>query len=330
MIGENPNHFSNICTHFNLGSPIQELTRIYGGLLHIMWRLDTAKGSYAIKQLSKDIDLKNEQVTKNYELTERIASRFAALGIAAISAITQAGRHLFIIDEIGFLAYPWVDAKALDQNAVSENHALKIAEILAKIHCLDLDEPEITETEFPIHANEKIIRLIEKCPVEELLKNQKNLLAANEAYQNAIPTLKTHIVVSHGDLDQKNVLWDKNDNPILIDWESARKLNPVYEIVNAALDWSGISSKFDKNQFRKMISAYIKAGGIIDERGVEAAFYGVLGNWINWMVYNLERSTSIDLEQRNIGIEQVTQTLAIIMSLQKLIPELIKLLITKD
>jgi hypothetical protein len=39
-------------------------------LLHIMWRLDTDKGSYAIKQLSKDIDLQDNQVIKNYELPD--------------------------------------------------------------------------------------------------------------------------------------------------------------------------------------------------------------------------------------------------------------------
>jgi Ser/Thr protein kinase RdoA (MazF antagonist) len=40
---------------------------------------------------------------------------------------------------------------------------------------------------------------------------------ANEYYLNAIPILKQHLVVSHGDLDPKNVLWDVDNNPILID-----------------------------------------------------------------------------------------------------------------
>jgi predicted Ser/Thr protein kinase len=37
--------------------------------------------------------------------------------------------------------------------------------------------------------------------------------------------LNKNTVVSHGDLDQKNVLWDKTGKPILIDWESACKIN---------------------------------------------------------------------------------------------------------
>ena len=62
-------HLKHLIQHFNLGQQVQPPERVHGGLLHIMWRLDTDKGSYAIKQLSKDIYLKNERVIKNYELS---------------------------------------------------------------------------------------------------------------------------------------------------------------------------------------------------------------------------------------------------------------------
>ncbi len=332
FLSANKNHIKAICHHFNLGTPIQAPTRVHGGLLHIMWRLDTDKGSYAIKQLSKDIDLKNEQVIKNYELSEKIASRFSALGIPAVPAIENTGQYLFMGGEIGFLVYPWVDAKALDQHAVSESHALKIAEILAKMHCLNLNEPEITQPEFYTHTNQKILELLDKaetfnCPfAADLRKNQKNILVANEAYQNAIPTLKTHIVVSHGDLDQKNVLWDSSNNPILIVWEAACKIDPTYDIIGTAFNWSGITSSFDKDLFFKMIEAYQKAGGVINKEHVVAACYGAF-SWIGWLVYNIERSCVLgESEHKNVGIEQVNQTLATILRLQTVMPEVIKII----
>lgn len=82
-------HLNLICDHFNLGIPTQAPTRVHGGLLHIMWRLDTDKSSYAIKQLSKDIDLQNEQVIKNYELSEQIASSFIAQNIPGVCTLLQ-------------------------------------------------------------------------------------------------------------------------------------------------------------------------------------------------------------------------------------------------
>ncbi len=324
------NHLKTICTHFELGNPLQSPQRVYGGLLHIMWQVDTDKASFAIKQLSPDIDLHNEHVIKNYELSEHIASRFIAKGIPAVSALEKGDKYLFIIDGTGFLAYPWVDAKALDQNTISKNHALKIANILAKIHCINLDEPEITQPEFYTHTKEKILALLDKaekfnCPFAKTLReNENNILAANESYQNAIPMLKEEIIVSHGDLDQKNVLWDKDNNPILIDWESACKINPTYDLINTAFYWSGITTHFNKELFFKMIDAYQNSGGIINPRHLHAACYGTF-SWIGWMVYNIERScVSAESEQKTLGIEQVEQTLATILRLQGIIPELIK------
>ena len=255
----NQTHLKHVSQHFNLGQQIQTPEQVHGGLLHTMWRLDTDKGSYAIKQLSKDIDLKNDQVIKNYELSERIASRFVVYGISGVCAIAQSGKYLFMIDGAGFLVYPWVNAKALDQHAVSEPHALKIATHLAKMHYLNLDEPEIIQPEFYTHTKEKILELIDKamrfnCPFTATLRrNQNNILAANESYQKAIPILKTHSIVSHGDLDQKNVLWDSSNNPILIDWEAACKIDPTYDMIGTAFNWSCNTSSFDKDLDQKNV-----------------------------------------------------------------------------
>ena len=288
-----------ICAQFNLGVPIGSPTRVHGGLLHSMWRMDTDKGSYAIKQISKDIDLTNDQIIQNYDLTEEIASRFKELGIPAIHAINK----LTIIDGVGFLVYPWTNAKAV--LVPTESQALKIATILAKIHLINLKIPEIAEVILPIHKTQELPDVMR---------------AANKTYAEAIPILKQHLVISHGDLDPKNVLWDSQDNPILIDWESARLINPTYEIINTSLDFSGNN----QGLFIKMIEEYKKSGGNL--KNIEAAFAGVLGNWINWLSFNIKRSSSSDLEIKRLGQEQVDQTMATILKLQAIIPELIKIM----
>ena len=82
-------HLNLLCEHFNLGSPINSVVRIYRGLLHVMWCVDTNIGSYAVKQLSEDIDLTVKAVVNNYDLTEEVASCFAEQGIPAICALTK-------------------------------------------------------------------------------------------------------------------------------------------------------------------------------------------------------------------------------------------------
>ncbi|WP_045096279.1 phosphotransferase [Legionella fallonii] len=316
----------SICSYFKLGTPIKPPTRIYGGLLNIMWRVETDKNIYAVKQLSRDINLSDNHIIENYNLTEHIASQFIQKGIPAVCAMEQAGSYLFIIDDVGFLVYPWVVAKAQHKDTVSESQALQIAVILARLHEINLQVPEILEPEYDIHTNDNLIALTQRAEEYRssfsmlLNKHLADLLSANTAYHQAVPVLKKHSVVSHGDLDQKNVLWDKANNPILIDWESARKLNPTYEIINGSLDWSGITTQFNPELFNKMIQAYKNAGGIINKSDFEASFYGVLGNWINWFAYNIKRSCNpLDSEQRLMGIGQVTQVIPTILRINDLI-----------
>lgn len=153
-------HLAEICSKLGISHPARETIRVYGGLLHLMWKLDSENQSYAIKQLSKDIQL-SEEVIKNYELTENIAFRFSKLGIPAVSAIEVAGKHIIIIDGTAFLIYPWVEAQALDKDAISKPHALQVPAMLAKMHLINLDAPELSEPEFDMHQTESIIRLID-------------------------------------------------------------------------------------------------------------------------------------------------------------------------
>ncbi len=325
----NHNQLTELCNLFELGTPLNEPKRVYGGLLHIMWRVNTDEGSYAVKQLSKQIDLSNEAITRNYDLTEQIAARFSEQGIPAILAKIQASKYLTVMDGAGFLVYPWVDAEPLQNDKVSELHALKIAKILAKMHAIDLDVPEIAEPVFDVHSNDKLSELIQKASrssctfANELTALQQDIFTINTAFQNTLPLLKDQVVVSHGDLDQKNVLWDSRHNSLLIDWECARKLNPTHEIVNASLDWSGITTHFDKTVFIKMLQTYTKAGGHVDADLLQAAFNGVQGNWLNWMVYNIERACmDQESEQKSLGIKEVNQVLKTIVKLKNIIPDL--------
>jgi thiamine kinase-like enzyme len=316
------NNINQLCKKLDLGTALKPATKVHGSLLHRMWKVETTKSSYAIKQLSDHIDFKDEAVRNNYELTEKIARLFVKDGIPAIAALEK----LTEIDGTYFLVYPWVEAAALDKDAISENHALQIAPILAKMHLLNLSIPEIEEPVFDVHTNGFIINLAEKSPISI---DTETLLLINDAYLKSIPILKQHSVISHGDLDQKNVLWDKNGTPILIDWESARKVNPTYEIVNESLNWSGITTEFDKELFIKMLNAYVAAGGTIDKTILEAALYGVLGNWLNWLnwlLYNIKRASS-DSENKMLGIEQIEQVQPTMFRLYKLIPELMTTLV---
>lgn len=215
---------------------------------------------------------------------------------------------------------------------VSGTHSVKIAEVMAKLHKIDMDVPGIAPPRFDIHTNESIVNAIEralafKIPCATILReNESLILSVNDSYQTIIPLLKEYTVVTHGDLDQLNVLWDKSDYPFLIDWESARKMNPTREIIRTALDWSGIGGEsFSLSNYILMLQTYIKSGGILDLNLLNAVLNADFGSGINWMLYNIDLAcTSVIEEERNTAIEEINWVLMATKRLKQMIPDLLK------
>jgi hypothetical protein len=86
-----------------------------GGLVNLMWRIEISSGLYAVKQLSCSIDLSNGAIINNYNLTETIAGKFVECGIRGIYGLkTEEDNFLYIVNNTGFLVYPWVNGKQID------------------------------------------------------------------------------------------------------------------------------------------------------------------------------------------------------------------------
>ncbi|MEJ2531301.1 MAG: phosphotransferase [Halioglobus sp.] len=329
-LSENPRHLEQLCAALDIGPQIGALSGVSGGYHHRMWRLESQRGSYAVKQLSVDADVSDADTVEHYNVTETIAETFAGRGVPAVYAIKQGETYLQVIDGEGYLVYPWSAGAALDIFQISTGHALEIARILARMHRANIAVPGANQQQFDIHGEEKIVQLLElswefnRKVAKSLQDALPNVLSVVERQRSATQSLQCHQVISHGDLDQKNVLWDTKGNPALIDWESARELNPTYEIVLEALNWSGIGSRFDPQLFWKLISSYRNAGGIIERDSLEASFHCVLGDWVNWLMYNVGRSFDPEDEaQRTLGAQQVDLALSTLRRLSKELPELV-------
>jgi aminoglycoside phosphotransferase (APT) family kinase protein len=278
------------------------------------------------------IDLKSKRIVTKYELSETIAYRFTQQAILAVFAIEKSGKHLTIIENTGYLVYPWVEAYTLGRYEISETHALKVAEIIAKLHSINMSVPEIEAPHVDQHTRDSIVEAVDserlfKYPVAQMLKeNQSLILSLNEGYLAVIPLLLEQTVVTHGDLDQLNILWDKADQPILIDWESVRKLNPTREIVRASLGWSGIGTEnFSLPIYAHMLRTYLKSGGMLNISHVNAALYSLVGSMVNWMLYNIKLVCTSDLqEEKDTAIAEVHWAVMTMIRLKTLIPDLLK------
>ena len=76
-LAENNAHIEKLCELLNLGQPHDGLTSIAGGFHHRVWRLETERGVFVVKQLAPDSDLNDEEVINHYNVSEAIAREFA-------------------------------------------------------------------------------------------------------------------------------------------------------------------------------------------------------------------------------------------------------------
>jgi Ser/Thr protein kinase RdoA (MazF antagonist) len=130
-------------------------------------------------------------------------------------------------------------------------------------------------------------------------------------------SLGEHRVTSHGDLDQKNVLWSNNGHPWLIDWESAGPVQPAVEVIAAALDWSGQTACApDRETFSAVLAAYRSVADLSAE-GCRLALDVRLADWLSWLKANMERSMDIrrSKEEQELGAREAAKTIATLRSL---------------
>ena len=323
-LSDNPVHIERLCSLLELGAFRGTVSPVPGGFHHCMWRLETQSGCFAIKQLADDMDMNDAATVAQINSTEVTAHEFSRHGIPALYSLHVDRQHLQLLDGVGYLVYPWTNATACHRNGIEEHHAVIVASTLAHMHRSDINVPELRDVPaFPVTA-ERVIDLVQlarqrNVRYNHILENRlDDLLRIVELHAPALEHLEGHQVISHGDLDHKNVLWDEAGEPLLIDWESARRLNPTYELLLEALDWGGITAHFDARPFTTILQAYVDAGGLIDEDMIPAASDAIQGAWVSWLLYNVGRAVGLkDTRQRAIGSGQVDLVLSALLRMEK-------------
>jgi thiamine kinase-like enzyme len=323
-LSENPTHLQQICSLLDLGTPIEALSRVPGGFHHCMWRLTSDRGCFAIKQLADDMDMQDAATVAQLNATEITACEFSRHGVPALYSLHVDRNHLQVLDSVGYLVYPWTDSTACHRNGIREHHAVTVAITLAHMHHSNITVPELRDVPaFPVTA-ERVIDLVQlarqrNVRYSDILQDRlDDILRIVALHAPALERLKNHQVISHGDLDHKNILWNENDEPLLIDWESARRVNPTYELCLEALDWGGITAHFDARPFTTILRAYVDAGGRLVEEMIPAASDAIQGAWVNWLLYNVGRAVAIEgTRQRAIGSGQVDLVLSALLRMEK-------------
>lgn len=281
-------------------------------------KLKQTNGIYAVKELNAGV-MKREKAHSNFVFSEKVTEIAKANGISAICAIKINNNIMTKIDDSYFMIFEWLDGKILKSEEITQRHCEIIGRILAQIHNIDFSKIEDSERkniETEIFEWNRYMPLAEqqnKPYFKELKQNIELLYKLNKDAIDALEYAKNNLVISHTDLDRKNVMWQE-DNPFIIDWEASGYINPTIELIQVAWYWAGGDTEnLDYSKFEKVISSYKQNyKGNID-KNVNKLIYADVYGGLAWLDYNLKRSLCIEnnYEQDEIELakDEVIQSL---------------------
>lgn len=260
----------------HLGTPVGPMTRVHGGLLNRVWRLETDRGVFAVKQLTLDRDW-----TFRRDDIFRLEQTAFAAGIPMPEPVSA---------DAEVLVHRWVDGRSVPEAPVEASFAFEIGEILARLHALDVEWTSVpTDDPMPADWPELAARAAASGQpwAGELLAAVDPFLAISRFVDEC--ERRGPVVLSHRDINPRNLL-EAAGHPIVLDWETAAEVRLAAELGSTALNlakgrgFDGI----EPSVFRTVLDGYVAAGGTLPEPGPDW-FVDLLGGWARFTRWNIVR-----------------------------------------
>jgi aminoglycoside phosphotransferase (APT) family kinase protein len=263
-----------------LGTPVGPMTRIHGGFANRLYRLDTDRGSFAVKELNR-LDRRWTYRAEDVFSFERAA--FAA-GVPMPEPIS-ASRHT--------LVHRWVEGEKVPEAPVSAAYAFEIGEILARIHALDVAWPrgpieEPTARDWPGLAARAAAT---GQPWADELASQVPTLLAMAHFVDTCDR-PGPVVLTHKDVQPWNLL-AREGRPVVLDWELSGLLDLSGELGSTALSLAK-GPGFDDIEpaiFASVLDGYVVGGGALPPPG-PSWFVFMIDGWLGHTRWNILRCLS--------------------------------------
>nr|WP_221377344.1 phosphotransferase [Actinoplanes polyasparticus] len=257
----------------HLGTPVGPMVRVHGGFANRMFRLDTDRGSFAVKELSRSA-YRAEDVFR----FERAA--FAA-GIPMPEPIS-AGHDM--------LVHRWVEGEKIPEEPVSAAYAFEIGEILARLHALDV-EWTTAPGEDPVPYD--WAELAERATATgqpwggELAAQVETFLAIARFVDTC--ERPGPVVLTHRDIQPWNLL-ARDGRPVVLDWELSGMLDLSGELGSTALSLAKGAGLDDIRPaiFHSVLDGYVAGGGTLPPPG-PSWFVFMVGGWLGFTRWNIVR-----------------------------------------
>lgn len=309
--------------YLNLGTVVKEIAQVTGGLLHKMYRVNTDKGVYAVKVLNPEI-MKRPVALIHTVNSEKIAAAFKLM-IPVVAALEINRKQIHELNGKHYMIFDWMEGASIFPPRITSENCYAIGDVLGKMHHENLAIDGVIPEE-----DGALMFTWDK--YQELLQGYENeawairyqaavsdIKSWNQAACDAGAVLAKTLVISHRDLDPKNVMWNDN-SPLIIDWEAAGYVNPYQEFLEVVNYWADDGKGgLLKNHFDALFDAYTQHVKL-ESVDWDAVFAGSYMGMLGWLEYNLKRALGIEAateDEVQLGKEQVLGTITALYAYQE-------------
>lgn len=316
-----------------LGEPIDEPEPLSGGHLHRMYKVATERGSYAVKVLNPQVTARPDAL-KNFADSERIA-RIASKYLPALPANMYGDSALQRLDGQFYLIFDYKNGEALKPERITPAHCAEIGRLLAVLHGIDfsalglVDDYSCVEHSVDWCEYLRLGREAGAVWADRFGTALDMIYRIEERFLAAADKLSRGTVLTHGDLDPKNVLWP-DGSPVIIDWEAAGFAHPALDLVQNALYWAREGDIYSEDKIAEFFGAYRAAGGrTAGSDGLWEAAVDKSTPLLGWLEYSLRRSLGLetaDEAEARMGADHVFYCISTFEQNERFRPRLLELI----
>ncbi|WP_255311852.1 aminoglycoside phosphotransferase family protein [Streptomyces sp. PTY087I2] len=241
------------------------VTRAGRGAMGQIWRIDTVRGSFAVKEMSWS------EGWEHVETEVALRDLAAGAGVTAPENIpTVNGGHVLSgPDGARLRAYSWVEGSPVADAETQRGAARWLGTTLARLHGL-----RVSAAGLPVDPWYEAVP--DAGDWKELLSAAAEAkapwygeLAAKAEQISALggwvaPASPDAMILCHRDLQSSNVLRLGGQDHALLDWDDVGPAVPERELASVLLRWYTHGSDVDSGAVSEALAAYVAHGGSVD------------------------------------------------------------------
>ncbi|WP_189223199.1 aminoglycoside phosphotransferase family protein [Saccharothrix coeruleofusca] len=245
-----------VAAAFGLGEVLEPWTPVTGGASHLVWRLRTTRGDWAVKRVNRSWEA---WWTREHEVAAAIQLEAWNLGVPMPRPVHPLRPSAPLLADVrvdgevgSFLAHEWCEGTA--PTSPTPELLDWVGATLAVLHEL----PAGPRPDARPHAVEEWREWLDGVPgdfADRVRSFLPDIAAAEEVVDEAARDPRLTPVRTHRDVKPDNVLLT-SAAPLLVDWDGAGADFAEWELTRTALAFDGTAEGFTR-----VVRAYERAGG---------------------------------------------------------------------